>query len=303
MPKRGFFYDLTDQLENNANVHRELIAQIERITKRNLVCYIANPGHPGGAIQDHDPDLLENTIYSLKLNEYGNKIDLLINSPGGFPYAAGKMVKVFRTYSKEFRTIVVNRAMSAATLLCLGCDELIMAETASLGPIDPQIVRGTQSDQRLVPAQVIIDSFRQMLAAAQQAIANNQPPDPFLHVLDSLDVTAVLESMKAVDSTKTIAENLLETGLLKSDAQKIETVVKALMTEGEKELHGKHLYPDALTHHIGIPVTVLPRESNLNHLLRELFVRIEIYAGRKGVAKCLVTRQGGIDVMVEKRRI
>ncbi len=48
MPKRGFFFDLSDGIENNSNVHREIIRRIERMTRRNLVCYIANPGHPGG---------------------------------------------------------------------------------------------------------------------------------------------------------------------------------------------------------------------------------------------------------------
>lgn len=301
MPKRGFFFDLTDEMENNANVHREIIGQIERRTGRNLVCYLANPGHPGGALQDHDPDLLENVLRSLDLDKHDRKIDLLVNSPGGFPYAAGKMVKVCRTFSTEFRTIVLGRAMSAATLLNLGSQELIMGETASLGPIDPQMVMGGPKGQRLVPAHVIIDSFRQMLGAAQQAIAGGQPPDPFFHVLDSLDVTAVFESMKAVESTKTIAKDLLKDGLLRGEQEKIDTVVQALVAEGEKELHGKHLYPDAIRTQIGLPVTVLPVGSELDKPLRELFIRIEAYATRKGVAKYLVTRQGGIDVNVQVR--
>ena len=37
MPKRGFFFDLTDEMENNANVHRESSSQVERKTGRNLV--------------------------------------------------------------------------------------------------------------------------------------------------------------------------------------------------------------------------------------------------------------------------
>jgi len=149
MAKRGFFYSITDELENNANIHRALIEKIERKTGRRLICYIANPFHPQSAIQDHDPDVLENVIRSEQIKPSDGKLDLLIASPGGLPYAAGKMVKVCRTFSAEFRTIVVTRAMSAATLLCLGSDELIMTETANLGPIDPQIVRLDKGNQRL----------------------------------------------------------------------------------------------------------------------------------------------------------
>jgi hypothetical protein len=298
MAKRGFFFDLSDALENSANVHRTIIARIERHTKRNLVCYVGNPAHPGGAIQDHDPDLLENVLRSMNLERYDRKLDLLVGSPGGFPYAAGKMVKVCRVFSTEFRTVVPNRAMSAATLLCLGARELVMAETASLGPIDPQMLMGSPQGQRLVPARLIIDSFRQMVAAIQQAIIAKQPPEPFLDVLNRLDVIAVLESMKAIDSTKIMAKELLRDGLLHAEPGKVDDVVEKLMAEGEKELHGKHLYPDAIQSQVGLPVTVLEPNSDLDTLLRELVVRIETYTARKGVAKYLVTRDGGINVDV-----
>ncbi|MBM4040037.1 MAG: hypothetical protein FJ290_16150 [Planctomycetes bacterium] len=303
MAKRGFFFDLTDQMENNANVHREVVARIEELTKRNLVCYLANPGHPGGAMQDHDPDLLENVLRSMDLALYERRLDLLINSPGGFPYAAQKMVKVCRAFSSEFRTIVVSRAMSAATLLCLGSDELLMAETASLGPIDPQMVTGSPPQQRLVPASVIIESFRQMLGAAQQAIAAKQPPDPFFHVLDTLDVTGVFESMKAIDSTKIIAKDLLREGLLRKSLATVEKVVNELVAEGAKELHSKHLYPAILNASIGLPVTELRSGDDLDMLLHELFVRMERYAAQKALAKYVLTRQGGIDVNVQVQAV
>lgn len=303
MAKRGFFFDLSDGIENNANVHREIIREIERLTRRNLVCYVANPAHPGGALQDHDPDLLENVLRSVKLEQYGNKLDLLVNSPGGFPYAAGKMVKVCKSMAPEFRTIVLGRAMSAATLLCLGSQEVIMSSTASLGPIDPQMVMSSPRGQRLVPAHVIIESFRQMIAASQQAILAKQPPDPFFRVLDSIDTIAVFESIKAVESTKTIAKELLANGLLAPTPDKIEAAVNALMAEGEKEFHGKHLYPDAVQNQIGLPVTVMKIGELLDKKLRELFVRIELYANAKGVAKYIVTREGGIDVNIVARPV
>lgn len=302
MPKRKFFFELTDNFENSSNIHREIIAEIEKQLDGNLICYYANPGHPGGALQDHDPDLLENILLSLDLNKYNRKIYLFINSPGGFPYAAGKMVQVCRTYSSEFKTIVISRAFSAATLLCLGSHELVMGKTASLGPIDPQMSMSSQQGQRLIPANVIIDSFKEMLSAAQQAILEKRPADPFFHVLDSLDITAVFESVKAISSTDLIAKDLLQEGLLRNDKTKIDDIVKALITEGVKELHGKHLYPDILQN-LGLPVTILQPDDVLYKNLRGLLVRIENYAGRKGIAKYIVTREGAIDVNIIVRQM
>ncbi|MBM3882803.1 MAG: hypothetical protein FJ387_24280 [Verrucomicrobia bacterium] len=302
MSERGFFFDLTDQLENNSNIHRQLLQKIEATTGRNLICYLANASHPAGAMQDHDPDFLENLLRSIDLDRYGRKLDVLVNSPGGFPYAAGKMVKVCRTFSTEFRAIVLGRALSAATLLCLGARELLMSETASLGPTDPQMLMRSPKGDRLVPAHVIIQSFGEMLGAAQKAIAAGQPPDPFFHVLDSLDVTAVFESSKALSSTNVIAKDLLKDGLLRATPERIDTAVKALITEGEKELHGKHLYPDILQNQIGLPVSVLKVGSDADLKLRELFVRAEAYLNNKGIAKYFLSSAGGLDINVQLRR-
>lgn len=298
MNKRGFFFDLTDEMENNGNVHREVVSQIEALRHRNLVCYYANPGHPGGALQDHDPDLLENVLRSLDLDRYQRSLDLLVSSPGGSSYAAAKMVKVCYAFANQFGTIVLDRAMSAATLVCLGSQQLLMGQTASLGPIDPQMVRGN----RLVPAHVIVDSFKNMLRLAQEAVTQGQPADPFLHVLKSLDVTLVQESIKATNATKAIAIDLLANGLLRGEPAKAGEVVEDLVKEGQTELHGKHMYPDVLQE-LGLPIEILPVGSEVDGLLRELLVRIGKYAGQKGLAKYLVTYRGGIDVQVQIRKM
>lgn len=295
---RGFLFDVTDSIENNANVHGALVSQVEQVTGRNLVCYFANPAHPGGAMQDHDPDILENVLRSIDLNQHGRRLDLLINSPGGVPYSAAKIVHVCKTFSVHFRALVLGRAMSAATLLCFGAHELAMSATASLGPIDPQMVRG----DRLVPAYVIIESFRQMLAATQQAIANNQPADPFLHVLDSLDVTTVFESDQANQATIAVAKSLLREGLLHDNQGTIEDVATKFMSQGQQELHSKHIFP-ASVEEMGLPVTTIPVDSDPDKLLRDLFVRMELYINIKRLAKYFVTRQGGIDVNIQLQQL
>lgn len=299
MTNRGFVFDLMDQTENGGRIHQELISRIEAVTKRTLVVYFANPGHPGGAMVDADPDLLENILRSLEPVADGRKLDLLISSPGGSPYAAEKIVRVCRSFSTGFRSVVIGRAMSAATMLCLGSDELIMSETANLGPIDPQMLQvSANGQQRLVAASVIISSFQQMLGAAQQAITNGQPADPILHVLGMMDPKAVIESINALEATKSISTQLLKEGLLKSQPAKADAAVQALVEQGAKELHGKHLYPKYVQSSIGLPVTILPVGSELDVLLRELAVRVEMYATRKMLAKYIVALPGGVDINV-----
>lgn len=69
----------------------------------------------------------------------GENISLVINSPGGYAESAYKIARLFRQNCKKFRVVVPKYAKSAATLLSLGADEIIMGKHAELGPLDAQI--------------------------------------------------------------------------------------------------------------------------------------------------------------------
>jgi len=66
------------------------------------------------------------------------ELDLLIHSPGGSPEAAEQMVNYLRSQFDYIRAIVPLQAKSAATMIALGCDEVVLGEHSELGPIDPQ---------------------------------------------------------------------------------------------------------------------------------------------------------------------
>lgn len=67
------------------------------------------------------------------------QIDLWLDSPGGDAHAAYKIYLMIRSRSKIFRAIVPDYAKSAATLLVLGADEVLMGPSAELGPLDAQV--------------------------------------------------------------------------------------------------------------------------------------------------------------------
>jgi hypothetical protein len=69
----------------------------------------------------------------------GDKIELLLYSPGGHPEIAFQMMKFLRGRFKTVNVIVPLWAKSAATLMCLGADKIYMGELAELGPIDIQL--------------------------------------------------------------------------------------------------------------------------------------------------------------------
>jgi len=97
------------------------------------------------------------------------ELDLFLHSPGGSPEAAEAIIEYLRTRFDHIRAIVPLAAMSAATMMALACDEIVMGAHSQLGPIDPQLTIHTPEGPRSAPGQAIIDQF---------ALAKKECQDP-----------------------------------------------------------------------------------------------------------------------------
>ena len=87
------------------------------------------------------------------------KLDLILHSPGGSGEAAESIMAYLRTRFDHIRAIVPIAAMSAATMMALACDEIVMGSHSQLGPVDPQFTIATPEGPRSAPAQAIKDQF------------------------------------------------------------------------------------------------------------------------------------------------
>jgi hypothetical protein len=67
------------------------------------------------------------------------KLDLFLCSNGGEGTVPWRLVSLFREFATSFAVLIPYRAYSAATLLALGADEIVMHPFAELGPIDPTV--------------------------------------------------------------------------------------------------------------------------------------------------------------------
>jgi ATP-dependent protease ClpP protease subunit len=69
----------------------------------------------------------------------GDKIDVIVETPGGLGEVAEDMVKLLRSKFTEIGFIIPGCAKSAGTLLAMAGDEILMEPASALGPIDAQI--------------------------------------------------------------------------------------------------------------------------------------------------------------------
>ena len=90
--------------------------------------------YPNGWIE-----LREEILAFRKKSPEIKEIDLILNSPGGTPDDAYRIIRTLRENFDKVNIVVPFWAKSGATLLSLGGSQIIMDEAAEFGPIDIQL--------------------------------------------------------------------------------------------------------------------------------------------------------------------
>lgn len=84
-------------------------------------------------------DAIDHFVHHLDRIQQADKISLYLYSTGGHVSAAWTLINLIRAFCDQLEVIVPRKAHSAATLICLGSDNVVMTKQATLGPIDPSI--------------------------------------------------------------------------------------------------------------------------------------------------------------------
>jgi len=116
----------------------EIYKQIEEMRKRPLISYITS-SRPDASAQMASDVIPEFATQILSVPDDKKEIDLLIVSMGGDPTVAWRVITMLRERFEKIGVLLPYAAFSAATLLSLGADEIIMHPFANLGPVDPQL--------------------------------------------------------------------------------------------------------------------------------------------------------------------
>jgi ClpP class serine protease len=86
-----------------------------------------------------DIDDAEEVLRAIDLTDSSLPIDLVLHTPGGLVLASQQIAHALLRHPAKVTVMVPHYAMSGGTLLALAADEILLAPSAVLGPIDPQI--------------------------------------------------------------------------------------------------------------------------------------------------------------------
>lgn len=116
----------------------ELYSKIEEKRGRPLIAYLTSL-RPNASAQIASDVISEFAKQILEISKEQKEIDILIVSYGGDPTVAWRIITMLRERFDKISVLVPYAAYSAATLLALGADEIIMHPFSNLGPVDPQL--------------------------------------------------------------------------------------------------------------------------------------------------------------------
>lgn len=127
---------------------KKLYKELEEKRKKPLITYVTSirPGCSAEMSQDVIPQFIKQMN---KIDSSKKEVDLLILSNGGDPIVSWRIISLLREKFDKVSILIPYTAYSAATLLALGADEIIMHPYGNLGPIDPQINIATDKGQTM----------------------------------------------------------------------------------------------------------------------------------------------------------
>lgn len=202
--------------------------ELETRRGRPLLVYVtSNRLNAGGAIaSDSVPEVLQ----QLQLLPHDTKeIDFLIVSDGGDPTVAWRIVSLIRERVQRLTVLVPQAAYSAATLVVLGADEVVMHPNGNLGPTDPQI-RTQRRGQNGGTDAVAFGSEDLMaylrFAKDQVGLSTEQMLAVYSKFCDEVGAVALGVSARSALLSVSLGEKLLrlhmkDTGKAKSIAEKL----------------------------------------------------------------------------------
>lgn len=251
-------------------VRRRYLAALATYTGRNVILY-ATKWTQGGV----EPDVISITpedvqgfmevIHGLE----GDKLDLILHSPGGSPEATEALVTYLRSKFSDIRVFIPQAAMSAASMLACAANRIVMGKHSFLGPIDPQFIIATELGRASVPAYAILEQF----AMAQRECHDPRLLPSWLPMLRQYGPALIVQCRLAIDLSESLVSDWLARYMFAGDADpkgKGKDVGALLADHGSMKSHGRFISRDQ-ARKFGLVIDDLETDQGLQDAVLSVF--------------------------------
>jgi hypothetical protein len=207
-----------------------------------------------------------------------------MHSPGGLAEAAESLVELLRARFTSVRFIIPSIAKSAATMVAMSGDQLLMDEMSELGPTDPQMVLVRDGQTIQAPAQAIKDQFE----IAQNEVNNDPSKLPaWVPILREYGPALLAQC----DTALALSHRLVSTWLRRymfageEDAgEKADTISSFLAKHGNFLSHARRVGINDLQP-LGVKILDLRSDPSLREAVRNLYAAIMLTFSNTAVYK------------------
>jgi ATP-dependent protease ClpP protease subunit len=220
--------DLQSIMRENPSFEKrkELIAQIENKLSSDLgkkvavAAYIANTMNPGIAAVTSMSLTHLAYVDDLIRTASGDSMDavaLIIETFGGEATFPSEVMQRARRYCKNFYVVVVNVAKSAGTLLSIISDKIIALETASFGPVDPQMVANSPAGPQTFSARQI----KELIEVTLPTYVKNLSPPERAAILASQNYAIYQQALDGLKLVKEVLDSELSKRLKPEEISRV----------------------------------------------------------------------------------
>jgi ClpP class serine protease len=265
---------------------------LEHIAKSNVkgnkkvgvIAFIADVSSINSAIDSRDIPAVGSALLSMG---HVDILRLILNSPGGDGQTAEKIVEMCRSYCHKFEVIIPNMAKSAATMIALGADEIVMGYCSELGPIDAQVPIVIDGIPRFISAQSFIDARKKLVKEFDDAVSQTKDTKLILQQVATLNLPFIEQCEKYMKFGRDMVEQCLTKYMFKKYAkdskklaEKINKVLEDMSSTNTFMVHGRMINAHTAKTSLGLNIDLLGKDNAYWKLIWQYYVRADIGLGR-----------------------
>lgn len=202
----GFYSEYLNSLGGDFGLitaeRKTQLKTIERLRDgRNVLVIASDYNKPRAPIIIDYSDLLP--VADQIDNITNNRIDVILETPGGSGETAEDIVKLLRKKFNEVNFIIPGWCKSAGTIIAMSGDEIIMDEMSALGPIDAQIT----TNGKTFSAHAFLEGLDKI---KQEVIDKNELNRAYIPILQGISPGEIQHCQNALDFAKNIVSSWLE---------------------------------------------------------------------------------------------
>ncbi len=211
----------------------ELLRKIQDIRESHVITYVTGDRQliPARIAEDTVRPMYEYLLLLDKTEPRRERIDVFLFSRGGDVSVPWRIVSMLREFCKELNVLVPYKAHSAATMIALGADRIVMGRKAELSPIDPTLVRTPSGESAMPPEEISVEDVSSYISFVRERahITDQSALATMVGMLaDRLSPLTLGSVNRQHSHIRLVARKLLSSHVQKMEEERVSATVEAL---------------------------------------------------------------------------